>query len=77
MNDWIDIEEQLPSENQKVLIILKDTRGFNAVFKGGEFLVSNKKIKVEDVKYWIPRNSSLSPNRQIKKKCGMCGGFRR
>jgi hypothetical protein len=79
MNEWFDIEEKRPENNQKVLIMLKDASGYNAIYQDGRFITENdpsKNWSLGEVKYWKNRSKTENFNDQVKKRCGMCGRFR-
>lgn len=72
MNEWINASEQLPQENESVIIMKNDASGGNAVFLDGLFVIEGNKILPEDVIFWKKSNGSNFEN-EIKKKCLMCG----
>lgn len=79
MNEWFDIEEKRPENNQKVLIMLKDASGYNAIYQDGRFITENEPSKnwsLDEVKYWKNRSKTENFSDQVKKRCGMCGRFR-
>lgn len=79
MNEWVEAEKQLPDKNQKVLIMLQDASGFNAIYQDGKFILERDPAVFwlpKDVKYWKSRAGFENFQDQVKKKCGMCGRFR-
>ena len=79
MNEWFDVEEKRPENNQKVLIMLKDASGYNAIYQYGRFIMENDQSRIwspGEVKYWKNRSKTENFNDQVKKRCGMCGRFR-
>ncbi len=79
MNEWFDVEEKRPENNQKVLIMLKDASGYNAIYQDGRFIMENDQSRIwslGEVKYWKNRSKTENFSDQVKKRCGMCGRFR-
>lgn len=79
MNEWVEAEKQLPDKNQKVLIMLQDASGFNAIYQDGKFVLERDPAVFwlpKDVKYWKSRSGFENFQDQVKKRCGMCGRFR-
>lgn len=78
-NEWTLASQQLPKESEKVLIMLNDASGYNAIFKNGNFVSEKEPSKrwlPNEVKFWKSRTGLENYNQQVKKNCGMCGRFR-
>lgn len=77
MNDWVDASTKLPDENAHVLVMLKDSSGFNATYRSGRFYPDKHEsdfVNASDVKFW--KTSDGTTFQQAVKRCGMCGRFR-
>ena len=70
-NEWIQVANNLPVENENVAIITKDGSGYNAVFKNNSFVATEKTIQVDDTMYWKSTKEKFSE--VIDKPCRACG----
>lgn len=78
-SEWFLIDDTRPDEGQKVLVMLKDTKGYNVIYRNGIFHLERDEsvcFALNNVMFWKPRDGFEDYGKQVK-KCGACGIYRR
>lgn len=74
-NEFVKMQDAIPSNDESVVLIKEDGSGCCAIFKNGTFLCNNNvEIKTEEVLFW-KTNEGRSIEEELKKPCYACGGI--